>query len=134
MNRRALSILLFASTASFLLGAAVESGITRDVIANAEKLIGFTFTNAKRDSMIEGLTDQLKNYENIRKVHLENNVPPALLFNPIPVGMKFEKQRKPFRMSLPKNVIVHPHFDDLAFYSIGQLSELIKTKKSLRNN
>ncbi len=123
------SAILPICTACFFLGMAAESGITRDVIASAEKLVGLSFTAVKRDSMVTGLEEQLKNYENIRKVTLANHVPPALLFNPIPVGMKFETRRRPFKMSPPGNVIVPPHFEDLAFYSVGQLAELIRIRK-----
>lgn len=113
----------------FLLGTTLQTGITRDVIINAEKLIGLAFTDAKRDSMIEGLTEQLQNYENIRKINLDNSIPPALLFNPIPRGMKFKTKRLPLKLTSPGTIIVPPHFDDLAFYSVGQLAQLIKSRK-----
>jgi Asp-tRNA(Asn)/Glu-tRNA(Gln) amidotransferase A subunit family amidase len=125
---KTLSILLLCSL-FFFLGISMNTGITRAVILDAEKLIGLTFIDAKRDSMIEGLEEQLKNYENIRKVGLDNSVTPALLFNPIPYGMKFETKRIPFKSSPPRSIIVPPHLDELAFYSVGQLAELIKTKK-----
>jgi len=126
--------------ASVILGATIENGITKESVANAEKLIGLTFTDAKRDSMLEGLGDQLKNYENIRNVHLGNGVPPAVLFNPIPVGMKLETLRKKPKWSAQQNVVVPDRLDpssedfgsqdeDLAFYSIGQLAQLIRTRK-----
>lgn len=103
--------------------------MTRENIVNAEKLIGLTFTDSKRDSMLDGLKDQLANYENIRKVKLANSTPPALLFNPIPVGMKFDSTRKPFKMSSMGSVTMPSHYQDIAFYSIGQLSQLIKSRK-----
>lgn len=70
--------------------------LTREMVINAEKLIGLTFTDAKRDSMFDGLKQHLDNYEQIRRVHLDNSIPPAILFNPIPVGMKFQMERRSF--------------------------------------
>jgi hypothetical protein len=78
-------VVMVVCTLFFVLGAFFPSQssdpITHEVIASAEKLIGLSFTDAKRDSMIDGLADQLKNYENIRKIALPNRIPPALVFN-----------------------------------------------------
>ncbi len=79
--------------------------------------------------MLEGLKEQLGNYEGIRKVSLANGVPPAILFNPIPAGMKFETKRMQIRNSSPGKVAVSDNLEDLAFYSVSQLGELIRTKK-----
>ena len=120
--------------ACFFLGAIVQTDdtpnpITREMVASAEHLIGLTFTDVKRDSMLEGLRDQLNNYEGIRKVSLANSVSPAILFNPIPVGMTFETTRRPLQTSSPGRITVPNSLDDLAFYSVGQLGELIRTKR-----
>ena len=117
----------------FLLGAVVDekvsSPVTREAIANAEKLFGLSFTDVKRDSMLDGLKDQLASYQSIRKVELANNIPPAIMFNPIPLGMKFDTQRREFVVSPAGPVVVPANLDDLAFYSVGQLAELIRTRK-----
>ncbi|MBM2840982.1 MAG: Amidase [Bacteroidetes bacterium] len=136
MSRQSSTIVvwLIACCACFALGLVLQSQsssnpITRDIVAAAEKIIGLEFSDAKRDSMLDGLKDQLDNYQNIRKVALSNSTPPAILFNPIPVGMKFEKERKPFRMSSAGKVEMKTNLEDMAFYSVGQLAQLIKTKR-----
>ena len=98
--------------------------ISREHVTNAEKLIGIEFSDAKRDSMLDGLKDQLENFRNIRKMSIPNDVPPAILFNPIPVGMKFDSARTPFTSSPPGTVALPANLEELAFYSVGQLSEL----------
>jgi Asp-tRNA(Asn)/Glu-tRNA(Gln) amidotransferase A subunit family amidase len=135
MTHRASKIAIIAggSALIFLLGAYYQTQssnpITRDMVASAGKLFGLNFSDAKQDSMLDGLKDQLTNYENIRKVHLDNSVPPAILFNPIPAGMEFEKRRKLFTASRAGSVTMPVNMDQLAFYSVGQLAELIKTRK-----
>jgi Asp-tRNA(Asn)/Glu-tRNA(Gln) amidotransferase A subunit family amidase len=126
--------IVIACSLFFLLGAIVADqtsapAITREIVANAEKLIGLNFADAKRDSMLDGLKDQLTSFQNIRKVALPNSVPPAITLNPIPVGMKFETVRKPFVMSPVGKVSVPATIEDLAFYSVGQLAELVKSRK-----
>jgi Asp-tRNA(Asn)/Glu-tRNA(Gln) amidotransferase A subunit family amidase len=103
--------------------------ITKENIENAEKIIGIEFTDAERDSMQTSLDEQLTNYENIRKVELENNVPPAILFNPIPVSFEFPKEHNPVKFSNYSYAKLPSDINDLAFYSIGELADLIRTKQ-----
>ena len=116
-----------------LLGAIVEEHaplpVTRDLIKSAEKLFGLNFTDAKRDSMLDAVNGQLVNYQNLRKVIIPNNIPPAITLNPVPVGMKFNTVRKRFVASSAGKVVVPSRIEDLAFFSVGQLAELIKARK-----
>ena len=52
-----------------------------------------------------------------------------MLFNPLPVGMKFETVRKKFKMSSPGKVKLPANPDDLAFYSVEELAALIKSRQ-----
>jgi len=79
--------------------------------------------------MLPGLKEQAETFEALRKFPLSNSVPPAILFNPIPVGMKFERDRKRFKTTRPGKVKLPADLNELAFYSIGQLAELIKTRQ-----
>ncbi len=103
--------------------------ITREAVSEAGKLIGLNFSDAKIDMMLPGLKKQLDNFGSLRKFPLSNSVAPALLFNPIPVSMKFERARKKFRMSPPGKVRLPANVDELAFYSVGELAALIKTRQ-----
>src|SRR6185436_6335561 len=118
-----LYIAFAAGCAAFFIGMyfAEPARFTTQIVGHAEQLIGLSFTEAKRDSMLDGLSDQLKNYERMRSVALPNSVPPALQFNPIPAGMTPANSQGEFRLSdygatsMPKNV------EDLAFASVGEL-------------
>jgi len=103
--------------------------IEKENISNAEKIIGLEFTDAERDSMIGDLDGQLTNYKKIREVELNNNVPPAILFNPIPVGLNLSPKRKPLKFSDYSYAKMPRDKNDLAFYSVGELAELIRTKQ-----
>lgn len=106
-----------------------EKKINKEIIQQAEKVIGLEFTDAQRDSMQDALNDQLTNYINIRKVELKNSTPPAVLFNPIPQGFKFERKQKPLKFGDYSHVKMPAKVEDLAFYSIGELAHLLKTRK-----
>src|SRR5205814_6055011 len=66
--------------------------------------------------------------------HIPNDVAPALDFNPVLPGMKFETQKRAPRISriaapgVPKNI------EDVAFYTVRQLGELLRAKKISSSN
>jgi Asp-tRNA(Asn)/Glu-tRNA(Gln) amidotransferase A subunit family amidase len=106
--------------------------ITKEMIENAAAIADVPIADDYKEMMLENLNDQAKGYEEIYKLHIPNSVEPALLFDPVLPGMKFETGRKPLRMSkilgagalgAPKNL------EDLAFASVRELAELVRTKK-----
>jgi len=126
------SAILAACAGCFLLGAYLQEGprkVTKEDVEHAEKIAGLTLNDAKRDSMLNNLNNYLNSYEAIRKVGLKNSIPPAFQFNPIPAGMKIGTVKKPFKMSSSKGTKRPANLEDVAFYSVGQLAELIRTKQ-----
>ncbi|MFA7229160.1 MAG: amidase [Melioribacteraceae bacterium] len=106
-----------------------ENPVKKETVAHAQKLFGLDFTDAETDSMQDALNEQLGNYKNIRKVEISNSIPPAVLFNPIPAGFKFNHNQYPLRFSDYSSVKMPADINGIAFYSIGELAQLIKTKK-----
>lgn len=129
MRKTYFFIWILLADLTFCQPASSPPKLTKQMVAEAESLIGLKFNDVKRDSMLDDLNDQLKNFEAIRNINLANNIPPAILFNPIPVGMKFQTKRLPFKMSYAGKVTLPSTLDDVAFYSIGQLAELMRTRK-----
>ena len=103
--------------------------ITKENIENAEKIVGLEFSDEERDSMQTMLNDQFVNFENIRKVELKNSVPPSILFNPIPAGFKFPTDQKEIKFSDYSYSKLPEDRNELAFFTIGDLAELIRTKQ-----
>lgn len=103
--------------------------ITRDSVIEAEKIIGLSLADTNLDTLARGLRNQLRFLKEIRAWPLSNSVPSAMLFNPIPVGFKFETVRKPIHLSPPPRVKLPANMDDLAFYSLEQLGALIKSRQ-----
>lgn len=119
-------LLLLAFTVQ---GQTNTNRFTRASVTAAEQLIGLDFSDDKAEMLLPGLREQSRQFEGLRKFPLSNSVPPALWFNPIPVGMKFECERKKFRMSSPGKVKLPPNLEALAFYSVGELASLLKTRQ-----
>ncbi|MBU1100426.1 MAG: amidase [Bacteroidetes bacterium] len=106
-----------------------EEGIVKDDVARAEKIIGLDFSDSERDSLIDDLKANLESYEALREVIIENSVPPALDFNPLPVGFELPKGDDEFVVSKVGILNIPENFEDLAFWSVRDLAELIRTKK-----
>lgn len=103
--------------------------IPREAVTEAEKLIGLDFSDSKIDMLLSGLKNQLDDFEAMRKFPLSNSVPPAMQFNPIPVGMKLDTKRRKFRLTPVRKVKLPENMDDLAFFSVRELGELIRTRQ-----
>ncbi|MBC8402774.1 MAG: amidase, partial [Candidatus Marinimicrobia bacterium] len=103
--------------------------ISTTAITKAEILIGLQFNDTKRDSMQEGLEYNLNNYQTIRSLNLDNSVSPALQFNPLPIGFSPVKSTSEPIVLTEQNIDLPERFEDLAFFSVQELAELIRSQK-----
>jgi len=103
--------------------------ITPATIDSAADLIGLSFSNSEKDSMLSNLNNQRNNLENLRKIKLENSVAPALIFNPLPLGFFPDQTQKPFDWGLPSEVELPAKENDIAYLPVHQLAVLIQSKK-----
>ena len=103
--------------------------LTRETVREAEKLIGLDFSDAKIDLMLPSLQAQLRNFELLRQVALSNSVPPAVQFNPLPVGFQFETARRAPKWSSRGKVRLPADESELAFLSLGELGALLKSRQ-----
>jgi Asp-tRNA(Asn)/Glu-tRNA(Gln) amidotransferase A subunit family amidase len=119
---------------SFVLGAFMwpkiaASPITVDVVLQAQKIIGLTFTPAQGDSMLNTLESRIKQYQDLRNLKMPNSVVPALNFNPVPVGFVAQDKVNGFKLSKIEAVKMPADKNELAFYTVRQLAELLRTKQ-----
>ncbi|GAB3906228.1 amidase [Larkinella knui] len=125
---------LAACAFSFLAGAFVtdddpKKPLTAEIVDAASRVFGLEFTQSERDSMMGNLTNYRSNYEALRKIELTNDVAPALYFNPLPTGFKLPQGPASFKASPVGKIALPANRDDLAFYTVAQLGELLKTRQ-----
>lgn len=126
--------LVAACMGSFLLGAFINATdtpkpITTEMVEAAATIFGLDFTPAERDSMLGNLNNARSNFDALRKIDLPNDVAPALYFNPLPAGFVMPAGASSFKASAPGTVTLPANRDELAFYTVGQLGQLIRTKQ-----
>ena len=108
-----------------------EDKITPEMIQSAAKVAGLSFTSDELATIARSLNEEgsfLESYEKIRATNLGNDIQPAIVFNPVPPGMKLPREHKPFTMS---DVTVAPPStdEDLAFLPVRHLAKLIETRQ-----
>jgi hypothetical protein len=106
-----------------------ENSEMKDQTISASQLIGIDFSQNEIDSMQTELSDNLENYGKIREYRLDNSVPPALIFDPRPVGFEMPVKEISNNWKADLTVGLPENPDDLAFYSIPQLAGLLRTGK-----
>jgi len=105
--------------------------ITKEMIENAAAIADVAIADEYKEMMLEDLNDRAKGYEEIYKLKISNAVDPALIFDAVLPGTKFETERKPMRLSKAPNATASApkNLEDLAFASVRELAELVRTKK-----
>lgn len=94
-----------------------------------EAFYDLKLTAAERDSLKEGLEENQKDYQAIHQYALNNAIPPAMNFHPLPVGFVPDTDQKPIEWNLPESIMVPENPEDLAFYSVAELSVLLKNRQ-----
>ena len=105
--------------------------ITPEMIDAAAVIAGVSLTTEQKTMMLEGLTKQRDSVAVIRTMKIPNSVGPAFVFDPVPGGMVLQTDRKPMRMSATPDVaaLASASPEGLAFASVRELAELVKTQK-----
>jgi Asp-tRNA(Asn)/Glu-tRNA(Gln) amidotransferase A subunit family amidase len=106
------------------------AAITPEMIDAAAAMAAVKLTDEQKKMVLEGLKQQRDSVLVIRSMKIPNSVAPAFVFDPVPAGMKLDTERKPMRMSKAPDVkALVSGGGALAFASVRELAELVKTKK-----
>ena len=103
--------------------------VTIEMVTDALKLAGIEATEAERQAMVNGANQSLTRYEAIRQLEIPNDVSPPFHFSAVVPGIDVDKTKKPFRLSAPPAVRRPANLEDVAFWPVRHLAELIRTKK-----
>jgi len=106
-----------------------EQRITKEMIAQAEAIAGLSFTDEQREELVRGLNSTAQGYARLREYPLPNSVSPALLFDPQPPGVPLPAGRGSFRKSRAENVQRPADLEEVAFWPVTRLSELVRTRQ-----
>jgi Asp-tRNA(Asn)/Glu-tRNA(Gln) amidotransferase A subunit family amidase len=104
--------------------------INRDMLHDAEKLIGIELTDKQEDMALPGVNRNLDSYEAVRKIDVPLDTEPAIAFHPAQPGFHIKRAGAKTKFRFGKNEPAQfKSIDDLAFATVPQLAELVRTKK-----
>ncbi|AXY78299.1 amidase [Paraflavitalea soli] len=106
-----------------------QEKIDTAAITQAARLIDLTFTAPEKDSMADGLNDNLQHYRKMHQLSIPNDLAYPFAFNPAPHGMVAPVKQTAINWNIPANVTLPADRNELAFYSLLDLASLIKYKK-----
>src|SRR6185436_3328035 len=99
--------------------------ISKEMMHQAEKLIGIELTDAQEAMALGGVNRNLDSYEAIRKLDVPLDTEPAIAFHPTRARKELYVNRTKFRFGK----VEAPQFktvEDLAFATVPQLAELLR--------
>jgi Asp-tRNA(Asn)/Glu-tRNA(Gln) amidotransferase A subunit family amidase len=102
--------------------------ITKEMMREAEKLIGIEFTDAQEAMALGGVNRNLDAYETVRKIDIPLDTEPAIAFHPIRARKELYGPRAKFRFG-KVDVPAFKSVEDLAFATVPQLAELLRTRR-----
>ncbi|SEK84202.1 Asp-tRNAAsn/Glu-tRNAGln amidotransferase A subunit [Maribacter orientalis] len=106
-----------------------KSEFSKKDVVRSQKLVGLDFDKKYIDTLYPYLKSNKEGFDSLRKYTLDNDVFPAIQFNPLPLNFTPKPQAGFPDWEIPENVQLPEKEADLAFYTIPQLASLIKNKK-----
>lgn len=94
----------------------------------AEKLFGLEFSDAQEAMALNGVNGNLDAYETVRKINIPLDTEPAISFHPARARKELYSAKTKFRF-LKADLPEYKKVEDLAFATVPQLAELIRTRK-----
>jgi Asp-tRNA(Asn)/Glu-tRNA(Gln) amidotransferase A subunit family amidase len=111
------------------LAAEKNAPITAEMIDSAAAIADVHIADDQKAMLLDVLTNDVAGYEAIHALHMPNSVAPALVFDPVPAGMTIPTAVKPLRLGRAPRVRRPAKLEDVAFWSVRELGELVRTRQ-----
>lgn len=118
-------------SAIFLMGFGVaqEMAIEAKDVKAAQKMLNLNFDDNEVKQMLPNLNRGLGGTKELHDYKIDNSIPPVLWFNPPKGGKPIPTQQESIAWGFPDNVKLPENRNELAFYTVAELSVLIRQKK-----
>lgn len=103
--------------------------VTLPMITEALQLSGIDLTEEERKGMVDAANTNLARYEELRQIHIPNDVSPPFHFSPVVPGLHVNKERLPFTLSEAPPATRPANLEDVAFWPVRHLAELLRTRQ-----
>jgi Asp-tRNA(Asn)/Glu-tRNA(Gln) amidotransferase A subunit family amidase len=103
--------------------------VTLAMITEALQLSGIDLPEEDRKAMVESANQNLTRYRELRRIEIPSDVAPPFHFSPIVPGLTVSRAKLPFRLGPAPPVRRPANLEDVAFWPIRHLAELIRTRQ-----
>lgn len=103
--------------------------VTLEMVTDALKLAGVELPEEEKANIVDSANRTLSGVEAIRKIHIPNDVSPPFHVSSITPGMTVNRAKQPWVLSSPPKVKRPANLEDVAFWPVRHLAELIRTKQ-----
>jgi Asp-tRNA(Asn)/Glu-tRNA(Gln) amidotransferase A subunit family amidase len=102
--------------------------VTAEMLAGALTVAGLKFSDDDQKAMLQAVNRNLSTYDEIRNLHIPDNVSPPFYFSSIVPGMKVPRTHEPLRFSA--SAVKRPaNLEEVAFWPIVHQAHLLKTRQ-----
>lgn len=105
------------------------SQVTLPMLADALKMSGIELSEEDSKQLVESANRNLTSLEELRKIQIPLDVSPPYHFSPLVPGIQVTRTRMPFRMSANPAVKRPSALEDVAFWPVRHLAELVRTRQ-----
>ncbi len=106
-----------------------EMRLTAEILQAAQQVAGLEFTLPEREQMLKRVNQSLEFFGNLREHSLDNSVPPAIQFDPVPRGnVPYPPAAQPATAKTPIPE-VPGRLEDLAYWPLSRLAPAVKARK-----
>ena len=103
--------------------------VTAAMIRDAGWVAGLELSEEEAESMASGVNRNLAGQAELMEYRLDNSVAPPIHFSPLVPGMKVDRTERPFRISSTEGVERPSNLEDVAFWPLASLGELIRSRQ-----
>jgi Asp-tRNA(Asn)/Glu-tRNA(Gln) amidotransferase A subunit family amidase len=129
---------LFPGVLYSLAAQAEDERITPAMVAEAAAIADVPIAEDQRIQLASALAGNRKSFEAMRAIHLTNDIPPSIVFDPMPPHQEPTPPpagvdiRKPLHITAAPAITgknVPKDLNEVAFYTVRELGELLRRKK-----
>ncbi|MGE4064358.1 MAG: amidase [Rhodospirillaceae bacterium] len=102
--------------------------VTKEMLKGAVAVAGLDLSEEDQTVIMEGLNQNLARYDELRKIEIPNDVPPAQHFTALVPGMEVNRTRAPLRFSQPRPKRPR-NLEDAAYWTVLELGQLIRSRE-----
>jgi Asp-tRNA(Asn)/Glu-tRNA(Gln) amidotransferase A subunit family amidase len=124
-----IGLIAFLLAASVAQPAEPSASITSNEVAQAAHLLALEFTPTEAAQAAANVNRQRETLVELHRESFQNSLAPALVFDPRPPGFKMPSGPDGTRWAQPTGVQLPTRREDLAFYSVAELSVLIRSRQ-----